>query len=244
MNSRDAAANVPDALSATLRFPRFQLMHALARLESHGKGHFPMLQNSIGRNITLAAIAALALTCAAIVASAAPGRQDETCGNSGNSTRQLAIIDSASDDSFQCLSVSLDGDTVRAIRVETHRFTASEQRADSGQVEIAEYSVAVIESSHGAVLEGVPGHDALILQGHFATPATSAVLVTSYLYNGFTGEYRSCQMALDRGPDAGWRLRNGFAQTVSHIVIRTREIPWFGMFGIASLDGACTKREP
>jgi hypothetical protein len=210
-----------------------------------------MLRNSFGHAFALARMATPVLAVAAVLAggasdsrAAVPSRQDQICVNSDKSTRQLATIESTGDSSFQCLSLSLDGDTVKALRVETHRFASSERRPDTEHVEFAEFPVAVIESSHGAVLDGIPGHDAVILQGHFSTPPRSAMLVTSYLYNGFTGEYRSCQISLDRGPDTGWRLRNGFAQTVSHIVIRTREIPLLGMFGIASLDGACTRGDP
>jgi hypothetical protein len=65
-------------------------------------------------------------------------------------------------------------------------------------------------------------------------------LVTTFLYNGFTSEYRSCQITLDRTPNAGWRLVNRLDQTVSHIMVKTREIPLIGTFGIATLEGACT----
>jgi hypothetical protein len=93
---------------------------------------------------------------------------------------------------------------VRAIRLETHSVADDDRR----QVEIAEFSLAVVESSHGAVLDGVPGDDAIVLQGHFPTPPGRAALTISYLYNGFTGDYRSCPMTLDQARDAGWRLVN------------------------------------
>jgi hypothetical protein len=170
---------------------------------------------------------------------AAPDRQDETCTNSSDSIQHLATIDTARDGSFQCLGLSLAGNAVKAIRVETHTLARTGWRPQAEQVTIAEFSVAVIESSHGAVLDGVPGHDAIILQGHFSTPPDTADLVTSYLYNGFTGEYRSCHISLARVPDDGWRLLDRFGQPISHIVVRTRQMPLIGMFGIANLDGAC-----
>jgi hypothetical protein len=172
---------------------------------------------------------------------AAPPRQTETCGNSTNSIQQLATIDNARDGNFQCLGLSLEAGSVKAIRLETHGSASDGQRVDQKQVKIDEFALAVVESSHGAVLDGVPGHDAIILQGQFSRPPRRAALVISYLYNGFTSEYRSCPITLDQAPDAGWALVNRFDQIVWHIVIRTRRIPVIGMFGIATLEGACTE---
>jgi hypothetical protein len=171
---------------------------------------------------------------------AVPGQPNEACANSTKVLKQLAMIDNASDGSFQCLGVSLDGDTVRAIRVETHSFSSAARRKETEKVKIEAFSRAVVESSRGAVLDGVPGHDAIILSGHFAAPSGKAELVTTFLYNGFTSEYRSCEIRLDRTPNTGWRLVNRLDQTISHIMVRTREIPLIGTFGIANLEGACT----
>jgi hypothetical protein len=171
---------------------------------------------------------------------AAPGQATETCANSTKVLKQLATIDNATDGSFQCLGVALDGDAVKGIRVETHSFGSAARHKDSERVKVEEFSPAEIESGHGAVLDGVPGHDAIILRGHFSALSGRSQLVTSFLYNGFTSEYRSCQIALDRTPNAGWRLVNRFDQTISHIMVRTRQIPLIGTFGIANLEGACT----
>jgi len=198
-----------------------------------------MLITSLGRITALAAIAALALVgFAAIgeaISSIMPGQQE--CAHSTDTVKQLAVIENPSDDSFQCLGVSLQGDTIKAIRLETHSSASS---PDAARVVVEEFPPAVVESNRGAVLDGVPGHDAIIIQGKLSTPATKKELLTSYLYNGFTGEYRSCQIALDRAPDVGWRLINRFDQTISHIVVRTRQMPLIGDFGIESLDGACS----
>jgi hypothetical protein len=206
-----------------------------------------MSRKSFGRNAALVGIAALALAGLPVRAatlpqtsSAATSRQDGICAGSTASIKLLATIDNNRDGSFQCLGLSLQGDAVKGIRLETHRFVSTGAHTESEQVKIAEFSMATVESSHGAVLDGVPGYDAIILQGHFSTPSGMAKLVTSYLYNGFTGEYRSCQMTLVRAPDANWRLVDRFDRTVSHIVVRTREMPLIGAFGIANLDGACT----
>jgi hypothetical protein len=164
----------------------------------------------------------------------------DACTASSRSLTQLAMIDNATDGSFQCLGVAVDGDTVTAFRVETHRFASALRRKDSEQIEIEEFPKSVVESSRGAVLDGVPGHDAIILRGHLSRTAARSELVTTFLYNGFTSEYRSCRIILDRTPNAGWHLVNGLDQTISHIMVKTRQIPILGTFGIANLEGACT----
>jgi len=196
-------------------------------------------------NAVIAGLAvAVPLVFAAIgpqAAAAPPVRQDEACAKSTNSIQQLATIDHVGDTSFQCLGLSLDGDRITAIRLETHHPATTGSHAASEDVKTEEFSLAVLASNHGVVLDGIPGHDAILLQGHFSTPPDKAELVTSYLYNGFTGVYRSCVITLDRTPNAGWRLVNRFDQTIAHIVVRTRQIPLLGMFGIADLEGACTQ---
>ncbi len=67
--------------------------------------------------------------------------------------------------------------------------------------------------------------------------------MTTFLYNGFTNEYRSCPVTLDREPNSGWRLLNRFNQIISLIAVRTRQMPVIGAFGIADLDGVCSPRE-
>jgi len=205
-----------------------------------------MNRNSFRRNTAWAVTAALAVVGSIAVAAsdpgtpaAMPGGSNGSCGNSNALIQQLATIDRSGDDSFQCLGLSVAGGTVTAIRLETHRFTSSGGHPDAEQVSVAEFPIAVVESTHGAVLDGVPGHDAIILQGQFSVPPDTAVLVASYLYNGFTGEYHSCRVEIARVRGDGWRLIDQFSQTISHIVVRTRRLPLLGMFGIANLDGAC-----
>ena len=201
---------------------------------------------SLGRTTALAGMALVALVgypAHAAIGEADPSimrsHQDWACARSSDTVKQLAVIENAAG-SFQCLGLSLEGETVRAIRLETHSFTSPSGAGDAERVVVAEFPRALVESNRGAVLDGVPGHDAIIIQGDLSTPTRKKQLVTSYLYNGFTGEYRSCQIALDRLPDAGWRLVNRFDQTISHIVVKTRQMPLIGDFGIASLDGACS----
>jgi len=205
-----------------------------------------MSRKSFGRNTALVGLAMFALAALPVRAvsgpaapAAAPGQQSGICTSSSTSIKQFATIDNNRDDTFQCLGLSIEGDTVKGIRLETHHFVSTGRHTESEQVKIEEFPMAVVESLHGAVLDGVPGHDAIILQGHFSTPSGKATLVTSFLYNGFTSEYRSCQMTLARTPDASWRLADRLNRTVSHIVVRTRDMPLIGAFGIANLDGAC-----
>jgi hypothetical protein len=174
---------------------------------------------------------------------AQPAQQPGTCSTSGNSVYPLVTIDNAGDGSFQCLGLSLDRGAVAGLRLETHHVAASGRQAAAMGVSINEFPLSVVESSQGAVLDGVPGHDAIVLRGHFPGSSGKVVLVASYLYNGFTDEYRSCLITLNREPNGGWRLLNRFNQTVSHIAVRTREMPLIGAFGIADLEGACTPRE-
>jgi hypothetical protein len=174
---------------------------------------------------------------------AEPRTPDHACTSFTKATKQLAMIDSAGDDSFQCLGISLDGNTVTAIRLETHGIASTGQHTDLQPIEITEFPVAVLDSMRGAVLDGRPGHDAIVLRGHFPAASGNAELKISYLYNGITNEYRNCQLTLRWASDTGWRLIDGFDKTVSHINIVTRSIPVVGVIGIANLEGACAAHD-
>ena len=168
------------------------------------------------------------------VAVAAP----QTCSRSTHSIRQLAVIDHTSDGGFQCIGVFVEGDTVKAIRLERHSFVASPKETE--QVNVVEYPASTVDSRRGAVIDGIPGHDAILLRGHFPAATGHGDLEISYLYNGLTGEYRSCQVELDRTSNTGWRLVNRLAQPISLIMVRLRQLPIIGTVGIANLEGACS----
>jgi hypothetical protein len=200
-----------------------------------------MFRYPFGRQTALVGLAVAVLAGSPVFgANVTSSQPTEACANSTKSFKQLAMIDNASDGSFQCLGVTLNGETIKAIRVETHSFASPAREKATERVKIEDFSQAVIESRQGAVLDGVPGHDAIVLRGHFSALPGRSELVTSFLYNGFTSEYRSCAIALDRTPNVGWRLVNRFDQTISHIMVKTREIPLLGTFGISNLEGACT----
>jgi len=139
---------------------------------------------------------------------AAPVPQGRGCGISTQSFKQLAVIEHAADDSFQCLGLTLDGQTVMAIRLETHRFSRDSAHLGAGHIDVLAFPPEVVRSTHGAVLDGVPGHDAIILRGALVGQSDPQHLMMSYLYNGFTGEYRSCQVTLEHAIEPGWRLVN------------------------------------
>jgi hypothetical protein len=217
------------------------------RANAFGAGAGTLLVARRGHGMTLrklsrlnGATATLALVCIPIAAGAEPV---QVCARSTPSIQQLALIDGEGDGQFQCLAVSVPDDKVMALRVETHSFTTASGKPVTEHVKLMEFPRAVVESDRGAVLDGIPGHDAIVLRGHFSTPPDRTEFVISYLYNGFTGEYHSCQIALGWASDTGWRLVNRFDQTISHIVVRTRRIPMAGPFGIANLEGACTSRD-
>lgn len=170
--------------------------------------------------------------------SAHPAHIDAVCKTS-DTVQQLAEISNTRDGNFQCLGVTVQGAALKALRVESHRLVEQADATVADTVKIAEYPVAQITSGEGAVLEGARGHNAVIVQGRLSATGGNVELVTSYLYNGLTGEYHSCRITLDRGADA-WRLINQYNETVSRIVVKTRSIPVFGTIGIANLEGACT----
>jgi hypothetical protein len=165
------------------------------------------------------------------------GEREHACTNSTRSMRQLAMIDHTSDGGFQCLGVFVEGDTVKAIRLERHSFIPE---TGIEQIKVVEYPTATVDSRRGAVIDGVPGHDAIVLRGHFSILSGTGELEISYLFNGITGEFRTCQMVLGRTANAGWRLVNRLEQPVSLIGVRIREVPVIGVVGIANLEGACS----
>lgn len=183
------------------------------------------------------------LTAAAQLAMAQPAGQVPGGGvcSDTEKVQLLAKISNTRDSDVQCLGIKLDGNAIEALRIETHRLVAASDATISDHVKVKDFPVAQIESQQGAVLDGAQGHKALILQGHASPSGGNVELVTSYLYNGLTGEYRSCRVTLDHRGDAAWRLVNQYNETVSHIVVRTRSVPLLGTIGIANLDGACTR---
>jgi hypothetical protein len=177
-----------------------------------------------------------ACLCATAIAGEHSMRSGQVCSNSTRSVRQLAMIDHTSDGGYQCLGLAVDGDAVKAIRLERHSFAGN---PGAEQIKVVEYPVTTEGGLRGAVIDGVPGHDAIVLRGNLSAEPGRPPLVISYLYNGITGEYHSCPLMLDRTANAGWRLVNRLDQPISLIGVKLRELPVIGVVGIANLDGAC-----
>ena len=167
------------------------------------------------------------------------GSQAAVCSADTARVRQIALIFNSRDDGFDCLGLAIAEDAITAIHFESH--TSSGDVAD-GQppLRIHEFTIGQIETRHGAVLDGTPGHDAVILQGRFARPATRAELTIHFLYNGITNDYRQCAVTIGRSADHAWHLLNAFHQVVDRIFVRTWSLPLVGTAGIANLEGACT----
>jgi hypothetical protein len=89
------------------------------------------------------------------------------------------------------------------------------------------------------VLDGAPGRDAVLLRGPITGGVAVARLVVSYLHNGFVGEFRECNVALERDDASRWRLMDAQHNPVSRILVRTWAVPLVGTVGIETLQGVC-----
>lgn len=147
----------------------------------------------------------------------------------------LTIIRNTRDHDFSCLALTVDSSaTPLAVRFEVHR------QSPPTRMEIKEFTRDLIASSQGAVLDGRPGHDAVILQGSLPMATADAHLLVRYLYNGITGEWRQCGVTLRLGREGYWHLENGLRQQVPEVLVRTWSLPVIGTAGIQTLEGICT----
>ena len=164
------------------------------------------------------------------------------CSSSAGRVQRLAKIVNTRDRNYHCLGVSVDADAnISGIRFETHDAALDRASPSPGSrdVHVRDFSLAEIASPHGAVLDGVPGHDAVMLQGDIPPAATAASLAVTFLYNGITGESRECSITLDRRQETSWHLMNSRNQDVSLIVVKTWTLPVIGTVGIETLQGIC-----
>jgi hypothetical protein len=182
--------------------------------------------------------AALLALAAAIVVFAAPSDaapHGPACRFAGASAQLLATVVNTRDSQVHCLGLDVDAQrNITDIRIETHDGNGA-----AGAIGLKRVPVATVASDYGAVLDGRPGHDALILQGRIEPAAPSARLVIRYLHNGITGEFRSCAVTLDKNAAGDWTLVNARDRVVSRIVVKTWKIPLIGTIGIDTLEGAC-----
>jgi hypothetical protein len=160
------------------------------------------------------------------------------CAANTASLHQLAQIFNPRNDGFQCLGITTERGNITAIRFEKHR---SPRKVAAGfqPVSIRKFPMTAIESRAGAVLDGTPGHKAIIVYGHMMRSSSKVVLFVRYLYNGLTDEYHQCSLMIDHGSDSKWHLFNVAHEKIARIVIHTWSVPLIGIVGIANLKGAC-----
>ena len=197
-------------------------------------------RGAIGASLCLLAVGAAA---AAGVADprVATATMTADCAARSGSVQPLAKITNTRDRSFDCLGLSLDARAnIAAIRFEKHE-SGPGAAAAGAPTHVCEFSPAEVATARGAVLDGTPGHDAVVLRGQIGAGATSVPLVVTFLYNGFTGEYRACHATLDRVAGGGWRLMDANDRPVSLVVVKTWGLPVIGTVGIAALQGICAE---
>lgn len=193
------------------------------------------------RSFVLAAAAILALRGALGDARSEPAA-GLGCSPAPPSVQQIAKITNTRDRNFHCLGVAVDRQAnITAIRFETHEFDVDRQsRASASRnVKVREFAPRDIGSDKGVVLDGRPGHDAVILQGEIVEGRSSDGLVVKFLYNGLTNQFRECRIALKRGQDVGWRLVDAQNHPVPLVVVETWSLPLVGTVGIKTLQGLC-----
>jgi len=192
-----------------------------------------------GASLTSLAVAALGLAMAtAEAADEATATMRERCPVVSPRVQQLAEITNTRDKNYNCLGVSIDAKAdITGIRFEAHEL-ADDADGVAADIRVKEFTTDEIASEKGAVLDGRPGHDALILRGDIVAGRATETLILQFLYNGITNEFHACRFTLSRG-EAGWRLVNAQNDRVPLIVIRTRKVPIIGTFGIQTLEGLC-----
>lgn len=193
---------------------------------------------------------ALGLTAIAASVCPAAARNDRrdgpalsrACAPASPSLQQLAVIVNTRNDDYNCLSASVDRRAnITALRFEAHKVTidpVSGRRVTRG-VRVRELTPHDIGSAKGAVLDGRPGHDAVILHGEIVAGRSTQTLVIEFLHNGLTNEFRACPVALDRGPHRAWHLVDAHNAPVPLVVVKTWALPVIGTVGIATLQGIC-----
>jgi hypothetical protein len=194
--------------------------------------------------LAVACCCAAALPASSAVEAAAPNpivsaAMSDGCASAVSGVQSLAKVVSTRDANYHCLGVSVDGSAnILGIRFETHEM-ATTRRQVPRPVRVKEFAPIDVASEHGAVLDGTPGHDAVILQGRIVAGSPVASLVIRFLHNGITGEFQECPIRLDRREDGNWHLVNDHDQDVSTVLVKTWSLPIVGTVGIETLAGIC-----
>jgi hypothetical protein len=189
--------------------------------------------------LALGASVGLRLLAQPVTSSVTPRLPANACSAAAESIKPLAEIRNTRDPNFDCLGLAVGHGSIRALHIEAHRFSTEGGRDQVEQVKTIEFAPADIERDAGVVLDGIPGHDAIILRGKFSANHRYAELETSFLYNGLTGEYHRCAVKIDGSGESNWRLVDAANKPIEQIVIRTWQLPLLGIVGIETLDGVC-----
>jgi hypothetical protein len=181
-------------------------------------------------------MALLLLTLAAALRAApadARATTDDACETASPQLQPLAKVVNTRDTTYHCLGVSIDARAeITAIRFETH--AAAEAIAS-----VRSFTPDEIARTQGVVLDGTPGHDAVILQGDIVPGQPSTTLHLKFLHNGITGEFYQCAVTIDRAEGAPWRLAHARADAFPVVVVRTWAVPLLGTIGIDTVEGIC-----
>lgn len=111
-----------------------------------------------------------------------------------------------------------------------------------GDNPLRKFTVAQMMAPQGVVLVKEQGYDAVLLQARAdASPISSRQnagakfnVEVRYLQNALTGDYGRCQLALEKGDEGSWFLRNvQSGNKISKILVKT----W--TMGITTLQGVC-----
>ena len=181
-------------------------------------------------------IAVLLLIFAAALATAPADARDPVggCETASPELQPLAKVVNTRDTTYHCLGVSVDARAeITAIRFETHAA------AETGVARVRSFSPDEIARTQGVVLDGTPGHDAVILQGDIVPGQPSTTLHLKFLHNGITGEFYQCAVMLDHAEGTPWRLKNAPPGGFPLVVVRTWAVPLFGTVGIDTVEGIC-----
>lgn len=183
---------------------------------------------------TLVLLVILALSSLLCGPSMAHETRGGACESASPERQPLAKIVNTRDDTYHCLSVSVDAHAeITALRFETYAL------ADAGLARVRSFTRDEIAQTNGVVLDGAPGHDAVILQGDIVPGQTSTTLTLRFLHNGITGEFHQCAVTIDHAQGAPWRLANARQNALPLVVVRTWAVPLFGTIGIDTVEGIC-----
>lgn len=135
----------------------------------------------------------------------------------------LASITNNRNADLQSLSVLLDGGQLVGLRFNT---------VNGANPHESDFSLD--EMKAGAVLDGDPKHQAIVLRGSIDSTMGNANLMITYLSNGIFGTHKACRARIVRDPSGRWHIVNIYDhQRVAHLVVQT----W--TLGISTIEGIC-----